>query len=413
MNKYSRFAAYCVAFYTPLSIAQDNNTPFVDPDKWQASLIVEAIYFDRSLSEELEIEGMPTGGHNHGYADGLQFGHSEITIGGPIGNWLSGRFTAAFAGTEDKGIEFEVEELYLETLGLGNGFSAKAGRFNSDIGYLSSKHSHEWDFVDQPLVYTSMFGEHVIGDGVQLNYLLPTDNYVLFGAELFGNDDFPSGHSSSLINTANLFAKTGGDIGTDHSWLLGVGHWRSANIADRSGEAHHHGDEEESEEGGETPRFSGDSYTNTINAVYKWAPNGNARETSFILQGEYFQRNENGRIDMIEEDGGFEETSSYDGNQNGWYLQGVYQFIPRWRVGYRYDHLSISNSGDDEEVLEEAELLSDGHTPQRHSVMLDYTPYEYMRLRFQYNRDERSTLTDDQYFIQFSYSFGQHGAHSF
>ena len=46
-----------------------------------------------------------------------------------------------------------------------------------------------------------------------------------------------------------------------------------------------------------------------------------------------------------------EESGSYRGDQSGWYAQAVYQFIPRWRLGMRYDALDSSASGSDDELI--------------------------------------------------------------
>jgi|GEM_PF-6100372 len=59
------------------------------------------------------------------------------------------------------------------------------------------------------------------------------------------------------------------------------------------------------------------------------------------------------------------ESSSYRGEQTGWYLQGVYQFKPRWRIGYRHDQLQADNRSVDLDVLTEAGLDDEGHTPAR------------------------------------------------
>lgn len=88
--------------------------------------------------------------------------------------------------------------------------------------------------------------------------------------------------------------------------------------------------------------------------VWKWAPNGNKTERNLTLQGEYFIRDEDGEISMLGSDP--LESSSYRGEQTGWYLQGVYQFKPRWRIGYRHDQLEADNRGDDADVLAEAGL---------------------------------------------------------
>ncbi|EIJ33594.1 porin [Thiothrix nivea] len=379
---------------------------------WEGSLIVEGLYFDRSSDGEQAVEGMPSGGHAHGIREGLHPGHSELVVSGNLSDKLKARVTTAVtqaAEEEGDGLEAELEEAYVETQGLGNGVTLKAGRFYSDVGYLSSKHTHEWDFADTPLVYQGMFGGHANDDGVQFSYVAPTDQFVQVGTELFAGEKFPSGKTDDTLSAATLYAKTGGDIGTDHSWQAGIGHWQANNIRDRSSEAHDHG-------GGapaETPRFSGDSKINTINATYKWAPNGNARERNLKLQAEYFRRNESGTVDMVEADGTVAETTGYDGKQSGWYTQAVYQFRPHWRVGVRHDRLNIDNSGDDDDVLEEAGLHSEGHTPKRNSLMLDYTPREYSRLRLQFNEDKSTPETDRQVILQYTHSFGSHGAHGF
>lgn len=144
---------------------------------WQGSLILEGVYFDRSTDADLHVEGMPTGGHNHGFKEGLHTGHNELVVSGKLSDKLKTRATTAITEKpegEGNGLEAELEEAFVETQGLGNGVTIKAGRFYSDLGYLSSKHTHEWDFADTPLVYQGMFGKHANDDGVQLSYIAPT-----------------------------------------------------------------------------------------------------------------------------------------------------------------------------------------------------------------------------------------------
>lgn len=411
MNKKLLVVAISSSLLTSVAYAETKT----NEGNWKSSIIMEGLYVDRNEGE-LSIHGMPSGGHNHGLQDGLQAGHNEVVITGNITDKFGARITTAItekAEEEGNGIEVELEEAFIESQGLGQGFDIKAGRFYTDLGYLSSKHNHEWDFADQPLVYEAMFGVHPTGDGVQFAYLAPTDTFLKIGTELFFDEKFPSGKVNNSLSAATVYAKIGGDIGTDHSWLAGIGRWQANNIR-RDGEMHSHGhDEHHDEEAGETPQFSGDSSINTISAVYKWAPNGNPKQRNFKLYAEYFQRDEDGVVNMLEPDGAIAETSSYNGDQSGWYAQAVYQFHPHWRVGVRHDRLKINNTGSDEEVLEEAGLHSEGHTPKRDSLMLDYSPREYSRLRLQYNRDERTETPDDQVILQYVHSFGSHGAHAF
>jgi hypothetical protein len=46
--------------------------------------------------------------------------------------------------------------------------------------------------------------------------------------------------------------------------------------------------------------------------------------------------------------------------------------------------------------------------------MLDWSPTEFSRLRFQLASDKsRLGATDNQFFVQYIYSLGAHGAHKF
>ena len=49
----------------------------------------------------------------------------------------------------------------------------------------------------------------------------------------------------------------------------------------------------------ETPLFEGDSKTIGLNAVYKWAPDGNYRERNVKLQFEYFNRDDEGNLTLL------------------------------------------------------------------------------------------------------------------
>ena len=106
-------------------------------------------------------------------------------------------------------------------------------------------------------------------------------------------------------------------------------------------------------------------------------------------------------------------TDSYAVTQSGWYLQGVYQFMPRWRTGLRYDRL---DPGDAQVgALNAGNVISDyAYTPTRTSLMLDYSPSEFSRLRLQLARDNsRQGLADNQLFLQYIMSLGAHGAHQY
>jgi len=83
-----------------------------------------------------------------------------------------------------------------------------------------------------------------------------------------------------------------------------------------------------------------------------------------------------------------------------------------WRAGLRYDRLSsgTQNIGLGEERF--PGLAS--YSPTRTSLMLDYSPSEFSRLRLQLSRDKSSPgVADNEIFLQYIMSLGSHGAHKY
>ena len=82
-------------------------------------------------------------------------------------------------------------------------------------------------------------------------------------------------------------------------------------------------------------------------------------------------------------------------------------------MGLRYDQLDSNNTGSDVDVLGEAGLDNEGHTPKRTSLALDWLPSEFSRVRLQFNKDDSYEKSDNQVFLQYTMSLGSHGAHQF
>jgi hypothetical protein len=317
---------------------------------------------------------------------GFGIGESEITFSSNIDQWLYGNLVVSI----DSDGEVNVEEGFLQTTALPYGFTVKAGRFFSGIGYLNEQHAHTWDFADAPLPYRAFLDKQFGDDGVQLRWLAPTDFFLEFGTEGFRGDSFPAGNAANRgVGAYSAFFHVGDDIGDSHSFRTGLS-WLHTKASNR---------ETTSEFG--TDVFSGDSNTLIFDAVYKWAPNGNPVDTNFKLQGEVFWRNEDGQFNGLDYD---------SGAQWGWYLQGVYQFMPRWRVGLRHDEVKAKLPSD---AFIGTVLDPEGARPKRNSAMIDYSTSEFGRFRLQYNRDESRPTLDNQFILQYTVSLGAHGAHSY
>ena len=373
----------------------------------QISLILDGRYADYDgATDDYHIPGVQLGGETGLPAKGFSLGHSELTMSSNIDRYFYGRSTLAIAEHEGE-TELELEEAYIQTLGLGGGFTIKAGRFLSSFGYQNAHHRHAWDYSDASLPYMALLGSYLSDDGIQISYVAPTDLFLELNAEVLAGNAFPAGNNEDGGIGAYVVSLTlGGDMGVEHSWQIGLSRYDASDIMDRESGGHAHG-------GGvvETPSFSGDSSIDAIDLVYKWAENGNPKQRHLKVAMEYMQRDEQGDITMLNS-GPPVETSTYLGEQSGWYASVVYQFIPRWRTGLRFDRLSSDNSGSDSDVLEEAELLTD-HDPQRKTLMVEWLPSEFSRIRLQYIRDETTEVTDDQWLLQYTMSLGSHGAHQF
>ena len=368
------------------------------------SVILDGVFASyKNNPDDYMLSGYALGGEAGLATEGFSLGHSEIMLSNNIDDKFFGQLTLAIA-EHDGSTEVELEEAFFETLALGSGFTIRGGRFYSAIGYLNQQHEHAWDFFDAPLIYRGLFGNQYLDDGLRLSFVVPTDLYIELGTEMFAGGKYPAGGNHSSVGSWTAFVNIGGDIGVSHSWQSGVSYWSADNIEREYG-GHDHGGV------GEVPLFEGDSHIVGFNAVYKWAPYGNYRDQNVKLQFEYFNRDDEGDLTLLNSSP--LETSTLNSRQDGWYAQAVWQFLRTWGIGVRYDMVGSDNTGSDVAVLDEAGLISNGHTPERASLMAEWVPSEYSRIRLQYNRDDSYPVTDDQLFLQYTFSIGAHGAHQY
>ena len=369
------------------------------------SLILQGQYAHLDNRGERGITGFfPAGGHAHGDTErGFSIGGSELVISASIDPTFRGHLIAVLADDE-----VEIEEAWFQTTRLGQGLAIKGGRFRSGLGYQNEQHPHAWDFATNNLVYDALFGEGYGNDGLQLKWVAPTDLFMELGAEAGRGASFPgTDRNTNGAGSYTLFGHLGGDVGASHSWRAGLS-YLAAKASEREGEL-----EDINGEHAET-LFSGKSKIWGADLVWKWAPDGNASERNFKFAAEYFRRSERGSLcEHDDVDGGCALLSDdvYRSRQSGYYAQGVYQFMPRWRAGYRYDSLDPGSVDFGSNPLE---LTTTDYKPTRHSLMLDYSPSEFSRLRLQYSQDKAMESTrENQWFLQYIHSLGAHGAHKF
>jgi hypothetical protein len=330
---------------------------------------------------------------------GFSLAESELDIYANIDPYFYGGFNYSIHPDDTA----SVEEAFIQTIALSNGFTVKAGRFYSSIGYLNSQHTHTWDFVDAPLAYQAFLGTQFDDDAVQLKWLAPTDTFLEIGSEIGRGRPYPgSDRDKNGSGASTVFAHIGGDIGASNSWRAGLSTLATSPQDQEYSAANTAGNTV-------TNSFSGDTRLWIADFVWKYAPNGNPIYTNFKLQAEYIYRHDDGSLTY--DTAGADSTAPYDSRQSGWYLQGVYQFRPYWRVGLRTEQL---DQGTVDFSSNSANLAQPDFTPKKNSVMVDYSPSEFSRIRVQFAQDKsQQDATDNQAFVQYQMSLGAHGAHQF
>lgn len=385
------------------------------------ALITDFSYAHRSISNS-ELKNIYTQGLSRpglfpafNSKNGFNFNYAELALASSVDPYFD-----MFSNFHLSEFGFEIEEAYINTRSLPFGLQVKAGKFLSSFGRLNSQHSHYWDFSDSPLIYENLLGTHnILEKGIQLNWLLPTDLYLLSGIEIlngenersFGNRGFVSGTNKlEDVNHPNLitgFLKTSLDF-DNLIVLAGLSYAQGGSriVASQSGESignmHIHSldreldSNEETNFAGGTRIFGADLTAKYFIDSYRY----------FSFQSEFLYRN------MLGSEYSKTSKLAVNRNQSGLYSQLVYKFNQQWRVGARLDMLLQNNI-----MKENKELGYSGFIP-KYTAMIDFNPTEFSRLRLQFNHDrtkilDTSQIAVNEILLQLNMAIGAHGAHIF
>jgi hypothetical protein len=343
--------------------------------------------------------------HHHGVEEGINLRHVELMLAAEIDPYFKGSVIAA---VDTDGAELETAEI--ETTALPWGLKLRGGKFYSDFGYINAKHSHEWDFVDQPLVHQLLLGGHGLNDkGLQLSWLAPTPFYLLAGAEVFQGDndlmfayhgDAPlPGHDGPRLGVGWL--KFGPSLAGNHGLQFGL----------FAATGKHQEEHDGNGDGTNDHWLDGDSTFWGGDVVYKYNANQPYGQGDLTVQAEYFRRRKD--LDLVAHD----LAPALVGNdridtQDGYYVQAIYGILPRWRAGLRWEQVGLTN----DTKLPSGARDSFGSS-WRLGPMVDWSLSEFSRLRLQANRgcyeteDGREDV--NEIMLQWTVSLGAHGAHKF
>ena len=221
--------------------------------------------------------------------------------------------------------------------------------------------------------------------------MFPFSFYAEIGGGLYKGGYFPASSDTGSGNGASsAYLRFGGEYGSSHSWLAGVSWLHSKNNAARETDG---------------IEFEGKSDLFGFSVRHAYSPGGNSRRKELSIQGEYLFRSEKGYYDI--EHGG---PNAFDSKSSGWYAQAAYKFLPGWKAGYRYAKMNPDNVP---ATLEDTPLDAKKHNPEMHTAMLQWENSEFSRIRIQYSHDRSGFRKDDRFTMEYTASFGAHGAHGF
>ena len=327
---------------------------------------------------------------------GFGLSHVELGISATIDDLFYGKFTGVLHQHHNK-TEFEAEEAFFQTLALPAGFSIRAGRFLSNVGYLNSQHTHADSFTDRPAVYRGLLGSHYYDDGARFDLLFPTDLYWSAGVEVLNGKKMQAHDfkNPSSVGIYTGYTKIGGDIGISQSWQLGLSYLHNRNGTSQTAAEtqHHHSHDHHDPSHCHSAQFTG-KHLYGVDAVWKWAPEGNYKYQSLALSGEYLRAQDT------------KEKNSGRHYHDGWYLSSVYQFTSQWATGLRYGEFNGTRFEHEiqEQKLKETEL------------MLSWSHSHFSTIRLQYTHQQADGFKQDQdnaVTLQFIISLGAHDAHQF
>lgn len=380
---------------------------FIESLNPSIGVVVDAFYYNENSEEGMSHlkEEMPGFGHGHadeehahGQETGFNLREVEVYLSGEVDGYFFAEATLAF-NTD----EAEVETAVFETTSLPWGFTIKGGKFFSDFGIINAQHPHQWSFADQPLIYELTLGDHGLNDvGVQGRWQLEAPFHLQVGAEALqgdnekmfayeNGDELPS-HDGPRVGVGWL--KAGPALGHAHTLLFGLS---------GGGGVHQEAHEE-------VPAsfnyLDGSSYFAGADAFYHYDAHGDRGQGSFTFQGEYFYRNKDLEL-VASDDVAAPLGENLDSNQDGYYLQALYGFLPRWRGGLRWEQIGLTN--DMQEPEGDRENYGDSW---RASAMLDFSPSHNSLIRLQLNNGDYETDLGSENvwegYVQVVVSLGSH-----
>jgi len=379
------------------------------------------------------IQNLQGGAHDP-VRRGFTLQQAELSLVGAVDPYLRAEAHIIFF---PEGVEFE--EGFFQTTSLPYGLQLEGGHFFTEFGLINPTHPHAWDWIDQPVINSRMFGgDGTRGPGFRLGWLapLPWFSELHFGMQNATEDEFTPSFIGGRIGGRPAIDR---DVRSIND-MLHLARWQNSwDVTDELTAA-------VGASGLFGPNHTGlDAHTIIYGADLRvrWRPAQNFRGWPYLVwQTEVTKRDYTadwfiaGSESEGSSGGGFchgghchgEEPGGGDEDEFpndlpggilrdiGGYTQLLYGFRYGWSAGLRYEYATGSGKSVIDGVL--ASRQGDPGRDDRHrlSPLLVWQPTHFSRFRLQYNFDHARHLpSHDAHTVWLGAEvfYGAHPAHGF
>jgi hypothetical protein len=385
-----------------------------------------------SSVEDDDIALLQAGGHDPARR-GFNLTNLELSLLGAVDPYLDGEIHLIYFLDPEGESAFELEEAFVTSRMLPygleeRGFQVEFGQMFTEFGRINPQHPHAWDWQDQPVILSRLFGpDGMRGIGTRIGWLLPAPWFSELHAgvqnaqgetmrsfqssdETFeetpiGGRPFASGGTRSLNDLVYLLRWVNGfDLGDNWAGQLGASALYGPNATGSDGRTWIYG----------------------ADWLLKWVPASSDRGWPFLkIEGEVARRHYQadsffGCLDP-EEDPCLTPVSFGHETFTDWgtFLQVLWGVRRGWSVGVRGEYAT----GNDDTYVVDSAFARRSEDPFRGdrvrvSPLLVFQPSEFSRFRLQYNVDDADFLmggrdTAHSLWLGLEFLIGQHPAHRF
>ncbi len=337
------------------------------------------------------------GGEHDPRKRGFTLQQAELQLNGEVDKWFTAQgVLVTFLDPEEGETIFEIEEAFLQSQNLPYELQLRAGHYFTEFGRVNPLHPHAWDWQDQPVILSRVFGaEGMRAPGMRLAWLAPTHQYLEFfvGAQN-GNGETMT---SFLANDESYEERSIGGRFFDQD-TVGV---RSASDMVWTGRVATTFELDEQRRLGFGASVAaganatgGDTVITGVDFAYQWRPEDYLPGDAFVrFQGEYIYRTFDAEAQEDTSDPlatyGLPQASLRD---HGGYLYGLVGWDNGFAAGLRCDYATGSGQsyrGGGVFSREQDPFRADR---LRISPMVQYQVSPFTRMRLQYDYDDSDHL---------------------